>query len=259
MKRPRAHWIALLFVAVLALLSVALVRPAAPYAGHVLYLRLSLVWPGRPALTWENQYWIDNARGRIVYAQGMSGQGSAPLLYDETPASSPTQPWYVIMLARQPDGRCAVVYTTLLDRSERDTPFVCADLLALKDVSTLKARMRALAKRYGLARYVNSATVRVPLPGGVDPIPLVMDRFDMRYGYERLQPGGLVLSARTGIPVSTDVYRREGKTLVEYVRRVDDAPPGTLPGDFFDAPRLSLPDRARALYRWLRQTLPWRP
>lgn len=35
MKRPRAHWIALLFVAVLALLSVALVRPTASYAGHM--------------------------------------------------------------------------------------------------------------------------------------------------------------------------------------------------------------------------------
>jgi hypothetical protein len=262
LSRRRVWWGVAPLVVVAALLSTVLAWPAPRYTGRVLYLRLSLAWPGRGALAlaWESQYWIDPARGRLVYAQGMSQPGGHPLAFDETPPSPPALPaWAVITLARRPDGQCAVVYTTLLDSTARGVPFVCADLLALTDVSTLKARMRDLTKRYGVPARSGSAAVRVALPGGTDPLPLIMDRYDTRFGYERLQPGSLVLDARTGLPLSTSVYWREGKTLVESVRRVDDVPPGALPGDFFDAPRLSLPDRAPALYQWLHATLPWHP
>ncbi len=44
--------------------------------------------------------------------------------------------------------------------------------------------------------------MHVPLPRGADPLPLIMDRFDMRYGYENLQPGVLVLAMRTGLPLT---------------------------------------------------------
>jgi len=265
MERHHARWSVLPVALALVLLGAALIRPTPPYAGHVLYLRVSLVYP-RPArgpglggVSWENQYWIDPARGRLVYAQALRQQGSPPLAYDATPTRLPTQPWYVITLARHADGRCAVVYTTLLNRTERGVPFACADLFALHDVATLTARMRVLARRYGATTDPGSATVHVPLPRGADPLPLIMDRFDMRYGYENLQPGVLVLAMRTGLPLSASVYRRDGKTLMEYLRTAHDVPPGALPGDFFDAPPLSLPDRAPTFYRWLHAALPWRP
>jgi len=211
---------------------------------------------------WESQYWIDPARGRLVYALGMSSPGGRPLAFDDTPSSPPALPalpaWAVITLARRPDGQCAVVSSTLLDSTARAVPFVCADLLALTNVPTLAARMRALTQRYGVTAHSGS-TVRVALPGGTDPLPLLMDRYDTHFGYERLQPGSLVLDARTGLPLSTSVYWRDDATLVESVRRVADLPPGALPGDFFDVPRFSLPDRAPALYRWLHTTLPWHP
>ncbi len=265
MGRHHARWSVLPVALALVLLGAALIRPTPPYAGHVLYLRVSLVYPrpargpGLGAVSWENQYWIDPARGRLVYAQALRQQGSPLLAYDDTPTRPPTQPWYVITLARHADGRCAVVYTTLLDRTERGAPFACADLFALHNVATLTAWMRVLARRYGATTYPGSATVHVPLPCGVDPLPLIMDRFDMRYGYENLQPGVLVLAMRTGLPLSASVYRRDGKTLMEYLRTAHDVPPGALPGDFFDAPPLSLPDRAPTLYRWLHAALPWHP
>ena len=48
-------------------------------------------------------------------------------------------------------------------------------------------------------------------------------------------------------------------TMTEHIPRARLLPPGTLPGDFFAAPRFSLPDRAPALYRWLHDVLPWHP
>ena len=47
--------------------------------------------------------------------------------------------------------------------------------------------------------------------------------------------------------------------MTEHILSARLVPPGTLPGDFFDAPRYSLPDRAPVLYHWLHDVLPWHP
>ena len=152
-----------------------------------------------------------------------------------------------------------MTYTDLLDASERGLPFVCQDLLALRDVRALQARIQRLRTRYGRKAHVTAHTISVPLPAGTDPLPLVMDRFNMRYGYETLAPGSLVLDKSSGRLVSVSGYRRDGVTMTTSLVAARDLPAGTLRSDFFDPPPFSLPDRAPGLYRWLHEILPWHP
>ena len=75
-----------------------------------------------------------------------------------------------------------------------------------------------------------------------------------------MAPGTLLLDRRTGLPLSISGYRRYSSIIMtEHILSARLLPPGTLPGDFFAAPRFSLPDRAPALYHWLHDVLPWHP
>lgn len=72
-------------------------------------------------------------------------------------------------------------------------------------------------------------------------------------------PGTLELDSRSGQPISMSGYSRGGPAMTAQVLAIKELPPGTLPGDFFDAPRFSLAERAPAIYQWLHTTLPWHP
>jgi hypothetical protein len=77
---------------------------------------------------------------------------------------------------------------------------------------------------------------------------------------ERMAPGTLVLDRRTGLPLRMSGYRRDSSMIMtEHILSARLVPPGTLPGDFFAAPRFSMPDRAPALHHWLHDVLPWHP
>ncbi len=233
---------------------VALTRPG-PAPGRVLYLRLRLA-PYMGSVK-EIQLWIDGANGRLRYAEAMPQSCPAQALANG--AATTALQWYSITLQRQAGGTCAVVATTLLDGSERGDPFECAGLLTLKDVQSLWRRASLLRRRYGRHATVTAQTVRVPVPAGTDLVTPVMDHYNMKYGYETMVPGVLVLDRASGRPLSISGYHRDGVTLTETIVAARDLPPGALPGDFFDAPRFSLPDRAPALYRWLHAVLPWHP
>lgn len=277
--RSRRRRVLPLFVAALfALGVVALTRPAR-HEGPVLYLHLTLgpyIGPGQPPM--DIQYWIDAAGVRVFYAEALPSPFGPRLVADDKPIGRLGQPWYVISLGRRPDGACGVAYTTLLESSERGISFACASLLALKDVRGLQARLASLRQRYGGRARIVGDTVRVPVPAGTNPIPLVMDDFNMgltphiavlnrRTGRttgargvpdETLAPGVLALDRRSGRPLSVSGYRRDGVTMTERILDAHMLPPNTLPGDFFDPPLFSLPDRAPAVYQWLRTRLPWR-
>jgi hypothetical protein len=250
----KARWLALVLLLVLGA-GMVLTRPASP-VGPVLYLRLRLAPYGGPGAAMAIQYWIDGAGGRLRYAESLLPSGPAQPLANGSPVSPR---WYTIALRQRRDGACAVTYTDLLDQSERGLPFVCQDLLALRDVRALQARLQRLRTRYGRQARVTAHAIRIPLPAGTDPLPLVMDRFNMRYGYETLAPGTLVLDRRSGRLVSVSGYHRDGVTMTTTLVAARDLPAGTLRSDFFDPPPFSLPDRAPGLYRWLHAILPWHP
>lgn len=253
----RLRWAILLLTALLGLGAVALARAGSPYGGHVLYLRLRLT-PYLGSVK-EIQYWIDAAGGRIRYAEMMPQSGTIRAFVNGVPVRPSPPQWFIISLARRSDGQCGVTYTTILDSSERNQPVPCADLLALRDAATLKARMLALWKQYPAGTRVGSgAAVSVTVPLGVDPIPLLAEHLNMRYGYESLRAGTVALDRRSGLPLSIGVYRRDGSNMAVQVLEARDLPPGALPGDFFDPPLFSLPDRFPGLYQWLRAHLPWR-
>ncbi len=246
--KHRVRWLVFLAIVVLGVgigASAALARPGPP-PGRVLYVRLRLTPYGK-----EIQYWIDAAHGRLRYAETMSqtsvGGRSAP------------STWYVITLRLRPDGQCAVTSTTLLDGSEREDPFSCAGLLALRSVSGLRAQALALRRRYGAPATATGRIMRVPVPAGTDLVTPIVDHWNMKFGYETMAPGVLVLDRASGRPLSISGYRRDSATMTEQILEARDLPPGTLPDGFFDAPAFSLPDRAPLLYRWLHDHLPWHP
>ena len=120
---------------------------------------------------------------------------------------------------------------------------------------------------------------RVPVPAGIDPIPLVMDHFNISLRPtivalngqgsrptvtrgtpdETLVPGVVVFDRQTDQPLSISGYRRAGVTMTERIITARMLPPHALPGNFFDPPPFSLPDRAPAVYRWLHHLLPCHP
>lgn len=256
--RRRTRWILLILLVLAALGAVALTRPAAPYAGRVLYLRLRLA-PYFGSYK-EIQYWIDPAAGRVYYAEMMPNSSNVRAFVNNVPVKPAPPSWSVISLARRSDGYCSVVYTTLLDSSERGTPIPCAGLLALRDVKTLEARALALWRQYGhkgVTRHPDGS-VSVPVPAGTQLIPILTEDPSITPG-DRMQSGLLRLDPRTGRLVSLSGYQRGGPVMTEHILSMRMLPPGTLRGDFFDAPRFSLPDRAPGLYQWLHQVLPWHP
>ncbi len=249
----------LILIPVVLLLAggIALTRPAAPYAGRVLYLGLSL--SPYVGSTKYIRYWIDPAGGRLRYEEMMPPAGNIRASVNGVPVKPSPPTWFVVSLARQADGRCAITYTTLLDSSERGQELLCASLLALRDEPALRAAAMALLRRYGGSARATDETVSVPVPAGTDLVPLLMEHFNMRYGYETMRPGLLVLDRQSGRPLSISGYMREGKVMTERILGARLLPPNSLPGDFFDAPRFSLPDRMPAVYRWLHANLPWHP
>ena len=248
-----SRWAALLGLVLLGLAVVALTQPTPPYGGRVLYLHLRLAPYMFPGTSKEIQYWIDAATGRIRYAETVPQSSNVQ--------ASPPQ-WFVGSLARQPGGTCAVTYSTLLDSTERTRPIPCAGLLALRDTEALKARALALWHQHRAAARITGpdhSTVSVPVPAGTQLVPILTEDPGISPG-EQMVPGALVLDVRTGLPVSISGYRRgDSLTMTEHILGSRLLPPGTLPGDFFDAPRFSLPDRAPALYHWLHDVLPWHP
>ena len=250
----KQRWLALVVLLMLGA-GIAFTRPAAP-VGPVLYLRLRLAPYGGPGAAKAIQYWIDGSGRRLRYAESLLQSGAAQPLANGVPV--PPR-WYTIALRQRSNGACTVTYTDLLDAGERGLPFVCQDLLALRDIRALQARIQRLRTRYGRKARVTAHTISVPLPAGTDPLPLVMDRFNMRYGYETLAPGSLVLDKGSGRLVSVSGYRRLGVTMTTSLVAARDLPAGALRSDFFDPPPFSLPDRAPGLYRWLHEILPWHP
>ena len=257
-----SRWAALLVLVLLGLAVVALTRPTPPYGGRVLYLHLRLAPYMVPGTFKEIQYWIDAAAGRIRYAELVPQSGNVQASVNGVPMKPSPPQWSVIALARQPGGTCAVTYTTLLDSTERTRPIPCAGLLAWRDTEALRARAVALWPQHRAAARITGrdhSTVSVPVPAGTQLVPILTEDPGISPG-EQMVPGTLVLDARTGLPVSISGYRRGGSlTMTEHILGARLLPPGTLPGDFFDAPRFSLPDRAPALYHWLPDVLPWHP
>lgn len=252
--RHRARWLALVVLLVVG--AVLFLRPASS-PGRVLYLHVRLAPYGGTSK--DIQYWIDAADGRVRYAESMPQSPTLHVFANGVPIA-PVQPaWYVLTLARRPDGQCAVVYTTILDSSERDIPFTCAGLLTLRGVRDLQQRIVALHRRYGSRAVTTAHAIRMPVPAGTDPIPLVIEHFNMRYNHALMAPGVLTLDRHTGRLLSIGGYRNGAGAATEQVVSVRDLPPGALPAGFFDAPPFSLPDRAPGLYRWLHDTLPWHP
>ena len=257
-----SRWAALLVLVLLGLAVVALTRPAPPYAGRVLYLHLRLAPYMFPGTSKEIQYWIDAAGGRIRYAELVPQSGNVRASVNGVPVKPSPPQWFVISLLRRSGGLCTVTDTNLLDSAERTQPVRCAGLLALRDVEALKARALALWQQHRAAARVtgrDQSTVSVPVPAGTELVPLLMEDPGISPG-ERMAPGTLVLDRRTGQPLSISGYRRDSPLImIEQILSARLLPPGTLPGDFFAAPRFSLPDRAPALYQWLHDVLPWHP
>ena len=166
MKQP---WLALMLLLMLGA-GIVLTRPAAP-VGRVLYLRLRLAPYGGPGTAMAIQYWIDGPGRRLRYAESLLQSGTAQPLANGVPV--PPR-WYTIALRQRSDGACTVTYTDLLDTSERGLPFVCRDLLALRDVRALQARIQRLRTRYGREARVTAHTISIPLPVRTDPLPLVL-------------------------------------------------------------------------------------
>ncbi|HKO24470.1 MAG TPA: hypothetical protein VJY65_06970 [Chloroflexota bacterium] len=259
-----SRWAALLVLVLLGLAVVAHTRPTPPYGGRVLYLHLRLAPYMVPGTFKEIQYWIDAAAGRIRYAELVPQSGNVQAAVNGVPVKPsppqlPLQPWFVISLVRQPSGTCAVTYTNLLDSTERTQSVRCAGLLALRDVKALKARAAALWHQHRAAARITGldhSTVSIPVPAGTEIVPLLTE--DRGTSGERMAPGTLVLDRRSGLPISISGYRRGSPSIMtEHILSARLLPPGTLPGDFFDAPRYSLPDRAPVLYHWLHDVLPW--
>lgn len=250
------HWILVMVIIVVGAGRVLL--RAEPPPGRVLYLRLWLTpYVGSAK---EIQYWIDLTNDRVRYAEAMPPAGPIQAIGNARPLPASRLTWYVITLHLRPTGACAVIYTTLLDSSERGDPFACAGLLALKDVRGLRFRALTLWHRYRSHVQAAARTIRIPIPTGTDLIPLVADRHNMKYGYEVMAPGVLVLDRASGWPLSISGYRRDGATMTTYILEARDLPPGTLANGFFEPPPpFSLADRAPSLYRWLHDILPWHP
>jgi hypothetical protein len=215
-----------------------------------------------PGTSKEIQYWIDAAAGRIRYAEMVPQSGNIQASVNGVLVQPSPVQWFVISLARQPGGTCTVTYTTLLDSTERTRPIPCAGLLALRDVEALKARAAVLWHQHRAAASImgpNRSTVSVPVPAGTQLVPILTEDPGISPG-EQVVPGTLVLDTRSGLPLSNSGYRRNSPFIMtEHILSARLVPPGTLPGDFFDAPQYSLPDRAPALYRWLHDVLPWHP
>jgi hypothetical protein len=261
MKRV-SRWAALLVLVLLGLAVVALTHPTPSDGGRVLYLHLRLAPYMVPGTSKEIQYWIDAAAGRIRYAEMVPQSGNIQASVNGVPVQPSPAQWFVITLARQPGGTCTVTYTTLLDSTERTRPIPCAGLLALRDVEALKARALALWHQHRAAARITGraqSPVSIPVPTGTQLVPILTEDPSISPG-EQMVPGTLVLDTRSGLPLSIGGYRRGNSlTMTEHILSARLLPPGTLPGDFFDAPRYSLPDRAPALYRWLHDVLPWHP
>lgn len=259
MKR-RARWIPLLVVALLGLGGVALMRPPGPYAGRVLYIRLRLA-PFFGSYK-DIQYWIDPAAGRMRYAEMMPSSPNVRAFVNNVPVPLSPPQWFVVALARRSDGRCGITYTTLLDSSERGMTFSCADLLSLRDPQTLQARALTLWRRYRASAHIVGAPAdiaSVQVPATASLVPLLMEDPSITPDAKRL-PGTLVLNTRSGQPISLSGYARSRMPMAtERILSVRMLPPHELPGDFFDAPAFSLPDRVPALYQWLHNALPWHP
>lgn len=255
----RLRWILFVMLVILGAGGVALTRPTPPYAGHVLYMRLRLA-PYFGSYK-EIQYWIDPAAGRVLYSEMMPNSGNVQVYVNHVLVKPAPPQWFVISLARQSGGACGVTYTTLLDSSERSTPIPCAGLLALRDVSALNARARALWHTHRAAAHAqagNPHVVSVPVPAGTQLIPIITEDPSITPG-DHMLPGLLRLDARTGRPLSLSGYQRGGPPMAEYILSARMIAPGTLPGNFFAAPAFSLPDRMPGLYQWLHKTLPWHP
>jgi hypothetical protein len=246
----------------LGLAVVALTQPTPPYGGHVLYLHLRLVPYLVPGTSKEIQYWIDAAGGRIRYAEMVPQSGTVQASVNGVPVKPTPPQWFVIALARQPSGACAVTYTNVLDSTERTQPIRCAALLAMRDVKALRARAVALWHRHRAAARItgpNHATVSISVPAGTELVPILAEDPGISPG-EHMAPGTLLLDRRTGLPLSISGYRRDSPFIMtEHILSARLLPPGTLPGDFFAAPRYSLPDRVPVVYRWLHDVLPWHP
>ncbi len=260
MKRHR-RWIPLLVVALLGLLGGgALMRPPGPYAGRVLYVRLRLA-PYFGSYK-EIQYWIDSAAGRIRYAEMVPSSPTVRAFVNGVPVQPSAPQWFVVALGRRPDGRCGITYTTLLDSSERGMTFSCAALLSLRDPQSLQTRALSLWRRYRaaarpVAGSADLASVQVPATASL--VPLLMEDPSITPDARR-RPGALLLNTRTGQPISLSGYARSSMPVAtEHILSVRMLRPHTLPGDFFDAPAFSWPDRAPALYQWLHNALPWHP
>lgn len=256
----RTRWLLLLVIALLGLGSVALMRPPGPYPGRVLYVKLRLA-PYFGSYK-EIQYWIDPAAGRLRYAEMMPPSPSIHASVNGVPVKASPPTWFVIALTRQPSGGCAITYTTLLDSSERGTIFPCAGLLALRDPDTLRARAMALWRRYRATAHPvsgHTGTVAIAVPAGTDVVPLLLDGTTAINTNVMRLPGTLTLNTRSGQPISLSGYSRGGPVMTERIESVRMLPPNTLPGDFFDAPAFSWPDRAPWLYQWLHNALPWHP
>jgi hypothetical protein len=253
----RVRLLILVPVGLLLVGGIALTRPTPPYAGRVLYLNLRL--SPYVGSTKYIRYWIDPAAGRIRYEEMMPQSGVIRATVNGVPVMPAAPKWSVVSLARQADGRCAITYTTILDSSERGQELPCSSLLALHDEHTLRSDALVLLRRYGGSLRTTDGTARVQLPAGTDLVPLLMEHFNMRYGYETMRPGLLVLDKKGGRPLSISGYVRDGQVMTERIVSARLLPPNSLPGDFFDAPRFSLPDRMPAVYRWLQANLPWHP
>ncbi len=255
MVKRRMRWVVI--GAAVALGAVVVTRSAGAYQGRVLYLHLRVA-PYASAAK-DVRYWIDPARGRVRYAETLANSSNGIIKVNGVAVTPmPPQVFYV-SLQRQPSGACAVVSTNLLSSNERDDLFSCGALLTLGDVRGLTVQAAVLRKRYGANPTSARGRMRVLLPAGVNLVPLVVDQWNTRFGYEHLVTHTLVLDNATGRPLSDGGYMSGGTTMTTTIVEARDLPRGTLPDDFFDAPALSLPDRAPTLYKWLHENLPWRP
>ncbi len=244
----------------------AMARALSPYGGHVLYLRLRLT-PFYGSYK-DMQYWIDAASGRVRYAETVPSSPNVRILtstnirnlihYSAIPTPPPQ--WYVIAFSRRSGGSCGVTYTTLLDTSERGLPIRCGGLLTLRSVAALHARALALWRHDRSSATATGAPgiVTVPLPAGTELVPLITEDGAI-WNTGSVGGGSLTLDTHTGRPISASGYGRGGPAATLYILAARNLAPGTLPGDFFDGPFLSLADRAPYLYQWLHVTLPWHP
>jgi len=241
MVTRRRRWLAALACLLVAGAGTLALRPA-PAPGPLLYLHLRVA-PYVGGSYKDIQYWIDATHGRVRYEEAMPSGGPV------TAASALPMTRVYVTLHRQILGRCGVTDSDLLDGLERFDDFPCAALLALRDVRGLDAQAQALRRRYGTQASRGGQPLRVPLPVGVDPLPLVVDRHNMRYGYESYAPGLLTLDRATGRPLSVSGYRRDGATLTTTILAARDLPPTAVPPAFFNARPL-----APQFTAWLRKT-----